>query len=329
MTVQIGYVAAHEQFPVSQLLDLTVGAEQAGFDAMWTSDHFHPWQDNQGHGGHAWITLAALTQRTQQLLIGTGVTCPTFRNNPAIVAQAFATLANLAPGRVFLGLGTGEAINEVPTGGGWGGYRERADRLVESIAIIRALWEQEWVSFEGTYHRVQQANLYDKPVTPIPVYIAAGGPKTARLAGLYGDGLISVGGISRNTVIGAFEEGARAAGKDPATLPRLLEFYAIVGDRETALPAARLWQFGAAHDGMFDVSDPRKVQRLAEERATPEALIDRWTVSRDPEVHVQKLVDLASQGFTHIFVHSPQADQEQFIEFYGQEVLPELRHRVG
>jgi alkanesulfonate monooxygenase SsuD/methylene tetrahydromethanopterin reductase-like flavin-dependent oxidoreductase (luciferase family) len=138
-----------------------------------------------------------------------------------------------------------------------------------------------------------------------------------------------VGGISRNTVIGAFEEGARAAGKDPATLPRLLEFYAIVGDRETALPAARLWQFSAAHDGMFDVSDPREVQRLAEDRATPEALVDRWTVSRDPEVHVQKLVDLASQGFTHIFVHSPQADQEQFIEYYGQEVLPELRHRIG
>jgi alkanesulfonate monooxygenase SsuD/methylene tetrahydromethanopterin reductase-like flavin-dependent oxidoreductase (luciferase family) len=164
---------------------------------------------------------------------------------------------------------------------------------------------------------------------PVPLYIAAGGPKTARLAGLHGDGLITVLGIKPTTEIGAYQYGAPAAGKDPATLPRLLEFYAIVGDRETALPAARLWQFGAAHEGMFDVADPREVQRMAEERANPEVLVDRWTVSRDPAVHVQKLVDLAGQGFTHIFVHSPQADQEHFIEFYGQEVLPEVRYQVG
>jgi TAT-translocated FGD2 family F420-dependent dehydrogenase len=329
MTVQIGYVAAHEQFPASQLLDLTARAEQAGFDAMWTSDHFHPWQDNQGHAGHAWITLAALTQRTGRIVMGTGVTCPTYRNNPAIVAQAFATLANLAPGRIFLGLGTGEAINEVPTGGGWGNYRERADRLVESITIIRALWEQEWVSFEGKYHRLQQANLYDKPVQPVPMYVAAGGPKTGRLAGLHADGLITVGGISSASVIGAFEEGARAAGKDPAAMPRLIEFYAIAGDRQIALPGARLWQFGAAHEGIFDVSDPREVQRIAEEKATPEELVDRWTVSPDPAVHVQALVNLARQGYTHIFVHSPQTNQEYFIDFYGQEVLPELHRHLA
>ena len=328
MTPLFGYIAAHEQFAVPRLLETTILAEQAGFDAMWASDHFHPWQDNQGHAGHAWVTLAALTQRTTSLLLGTGVTCPTFRNNPAIVAQAFASLGVLAPGRVFLGLGTGEALNERPTGGGWGPYAERAERLVEAIAIIRSLWEQDWVSFDGRYHRIEQARLFDKPPAPIPIYVAAGGPKSARLAGQYGDGLVTVGGIFGDRgerVLGAFEEGARAAGKDPSRMARLVEVFVVVGDAQTALPGARLWQFSGAIEGLFEIADPREIRRVAEQRTTPERVLASWIVSPDPAVHVAALLELAGQGFTHIFLHAPQEDQERFIAVYGGEVLPAVR----
>src|SRR5947209_17064388 len=141
----ISFVLSQEQFFITQLLELGIAAEQAGFDAVWASDHFHPWQDNQGHAGFAWATLAALGQRTARIALGTGVTCPTYRYNPAIVAQGFASLSLLYPGRVFLGVGTGEAMNEVPTGGGWGPYSERAARLVEAVRVIRRLWTGEWV----------------------------------------------------------------------------------------------------------------------------------------------------------------------------------------
>ena len=332
MAPRFGYVAAHEQFPAPELIDLTVLAEEAGFDAMWASDHFHPWQDNQGHAGQAWVTLAALTQRTHRMLIGTGVTCPTFRYNPAIVAQTFASLAMLAPGRVFLGLGTGEAVNEMPAGGGWGPYKERSERLVEAIAIIRALWSRQWVTFEGRYHRVEQARLYDVPDQPIPIYIAASGPLSGRIAGVHGDGLVTVGGIfgeQGRKVVAAFEDGAREAGKDPASLARMVEVYAVVGDQGTALPAARKWQFGAAIDGLFEVPDPREIQRLGEERATPEAVTKNWIVSPDPTAHAKALADLAGHGFTHIFVHPPQDDQRRFIDFYGRDVLPAVRRATA
>jgi TAT-translocated FGD2 family F420-dependent dehydrogenase len=328
----LGYIASHEQFPVPLLLETTALAEQAGFDAMWASDHFHPWMDNQGHAGHAWITLAALTQRTRALTLGTGVTCPTFRNNPAIVAQAFASLGVLAPGRVFLGVGTGEALNEVPSGGGWGRYAERSTRLIEAITIIRSLWEQEWVSYHGTYHHIEQARIYDKPSQPIPIYIAAGGPKSGHLAGQHGDGLVTVGGVfgERGTkVLSAFEEGARAAGKDPATMARLVEVFVVLGDEEEALPAARLWQFSGAVEGLFDVPDPREIQRLAEERTTPQAAMRSWIISPDPAVHAAALVEIANQGFTHLFIHATQQDQRHFIEVYGQEVLPAVRRATG
>ena len=323
-----GYVASHEQFPVPLLLDTTVLAEQAGFEAMWASDHFHPWQDTQGHAGHAWVTLAALTQRTQRLVLGTGVTCPTFRNNPAIAAQAFASLGVLAPGRIFLGVGTGEALNEVPTGGGWGRYAERSARLVEAITIIRALWDQDWVSYHGTYHHIEQARLFDKPTQPVPIYVAASGPKSGFLAGQHGDGLVTVGGIfgdQGQRVLEAFDAGARAAGKDPTALAKLVEVFAVVGDEDAALPGARLWQFSGAIDGLFEVADPREIRRLAEERTTPRAVLKSWIVSPDPAVHAAALSALAQQGFTHIFVHAPQEDQHRFIEVYGNEVLPAVR----
>lgn len=327
MAPVVGYVASHEQFAPSDLIEYAVAAEKAGFDALWTSDHFHPWQDNQGHAGHAWITLAAMGQRTERLLLGTGITCPTYRYNPAEVAHAFASLGVLYPGRIFLGVGTGEALNEVPAGGGWGPYRERAERLAEAITLMRRLWTEDWVDFEGRYYRLQGAKLYDRPPRPIPVYVAASGPRSARLAGQHSDGWITDAATltDRKDIVRAFEEGARAAGKDPDVMPRLVELYVFVGEREEALEAARLWQFHAIAGQLLNMSDPRQIQRYAEENSTPEREIEQWAVGTDPRTHVDAIKKLVEAGVTHVFVHSAQRDQRRFIDFYGREVLPALR----
>jgi TAT-translocated FGD2 family F420-dependent dehydrogenase len=322
----IGYHAAHEQFTASELVRFAPMAEEAGFDGLWVTDHFHPWQDNQGHAGHAWITLAAIGQRTQRLLLGTGVTCPTYRFHPAEVAHGFATLAGLHPGRIFLGVGIGEAINEYPFAG-YGPYRERAARLVEAIGLIRQLWSGEWVDFEGRYFRAKGAKLYDKPPQPIPIYVAAFGPKSARMAGEHGDGWVTNAEVLvwLPHCYEAFQEGARAASKDPSTMPRLAELIVIAGDRDEALEAARFWQFAAIPFEALGIPDPREVQRLAEERSSPEQIIPRWVVSPEPEAHIEAIRWLAEHGATHVFIHAPQPDQPRLIRFYGEHVIPAVK----
>lgn len=225
------YVLSSEQFAVPQLVKCGQEAERAGFDGVWTSDHFQPWQPNEGHSGSAWVTLAALTQRTSRLTMGTGVTCPSFRYRPAVVAQAWGSLSQLAPGRVFLGVGAGENLNEGAAGGGWGRYQERASRLVESVGIIRALWTGDPVKAEGEFWSVD-ARLYDPPASPIPIYIAAGGPKSARIAGLHGDGMIMGASDLRKKpdLKAARDAAAREAGRK-GLQPIVVEHWAVAGDR--------------------------------------------------------------------------------------------------
>src|SRR5688500_4723952 len=151
--VAVGFVLSHEQFAQPELVELGVAAEEAEFDMIWCSDHFHPWMDNQGHSGQAWMTIAALGQRTERIAMGTGVTCPTYRYHPAIVAQSFASLGVLYPGRIFLGVGSGEAVNEQAATGQWGGYDERAERLEEAVMLIRELWSGKWVKHDGRYYQ--------------------------------------------------------------------------------------------------------------------------------------------------------------------------------
>jgi TAT-translocated FGD2 family F420-dependent dehydrogenase len=327
MMARVGFVLSHEQFPAPELVNLGIAAEHAGFDELWTSDHFHPWQDNQGHSGQAWITLAALGQRTRSIPFGTGVTCPSFRYRPAVVAQAFASLAVLSPGRVFLGLGSGEALNEVPAGGGWDDASGRFERMVEAGRLIRTLWTGEWVTHRGKYYQVENARIYDPPPQPLPIYIAASGRRSARAAGELGDGWITLSGsVHRPEVREAFREGARAAGKDPERLRVLVESYVIVGGAAEAEEAARLWRFiGVGADGLLDQPDPREIQRVAEERTALEDVSRNWVVSEDPGVHVVAIQKLTEMGATDVFIHSGQHDQQRVIEFYGRKVLPRLR----
>lgn len=320
------FALQNEQFTTPQLLNYGVAAEEAGFDGVWASDHFQPWQSNQGHAGSAWVLLAALTQRTKRVHMGTGVTCPIFRFNPAVIAQNWASLSLLAPGRVFLGVGTGEKFNEAASGGGWASYEERSCKTVEAVKIIRELWEGDYTQFKGRTWTVD-AKLYDPPAVPIPLYIAATvGQQTARLAGLYGDGLVTAGSVlkTKPEVKSGWEEGVREAGGDPTSKPILVEHWAMAGSETDAREGAEKWLFinNAWEPGYFDNLSPLDIQAKAEREVNVDDVLKSWTVSNDPKVHLNALKELVDAGATHIVIHSASPNQLETIDFYGREVLP-------
>lgn len=323
---EIGF-ALSEQFPASQLIEYGVAAEQAGFDRVWFADHIHPWQDNQGHATSAWVAMAAFGQRTERITFGSGVTCPTYRYHPTVVAQTYATLGLLYPGRVFLGIGTGEALNEQSTTGQWGPYAERAERFTEAVEIIRELYKGDWVSYHGKHFQVQHAKIYDLPEQPVPVYIAAEGPKAMRLAGKYGDGLITdAKSALMPKMREAFAAGAREAGKDPAKLPILAEHFVVVGGKAEAEEAGKYWRFiPKAWDEFVNNPDPRDIQRRAEAEVSDEKLFENWVISEDPEEHAKEIQKLIDSGVTQVYIHSGQLDQQRVIAFFGKEVLPRLK----
>lgn len=324
---KIGYVLSSEQFPADQLVVYAAAAEKVGFDLAWSSDHFQPWQDNEGHSSFAWATLAAASQRTEKMILGTGVTCPSYRYHPSIVAEAFATLGILAPGRVFLGVGTGEALNEAAAGAGWGAYPERAERLVEALQIIRKLWSGDWITHKGQHWVIEKARLYDIPKSPVPIWIAANGPKSARLAGQYGDGWITtMTALQDKQIRKAFEEGAREAGKDPTRLEIVLESFAVVGSKEHAKEGAKRWRFlsKAWEPRFLSNPDPVSIQQRARAEIPLAEAIKDWTVGAEPEVHLKALKKMFEAGATTVLVHSPQKDQIGFLDWYGRNVLPAM-----
>lgn len=320
----IGFMLPHEQFPVPKLVQLGEAAERAGFGLLATSDHLQPWQDNEGHSGEAWVTMAALGERTRKAWIGPTVTCPSFRYNPAVVAEAFASLSLLYPGRIFLGLGSGEALNEQAAIGSWPKWQERSERLIEAADIIRNLWRGQQVSHKGTYYSVN-AKLYDAPASPIPLIMAANGPKAMRRAGQYADGLIADPKTWKQHK-SEFEAGARAAGKDPARMPILIEHYVVVGNQDDAKKAAELWRFGPkAFKSYYNVRDPEEIRRRADSEIPLDQVYSEWPVSTDPTVHIKKVQELFDSGATIANIHSGQPEQERVIDFYGKEVLPKVR----
>ena len=318
------FMLGHEQFTAPELVRLGTLASRSGFHILSSSDHLQPWQANQGHAGQAWVTMAALGAQAHGWM-GTTVTCPTFRYNPAVVAQAFASLSQLYPGRVFLGVGSGEALNEQVATGVWPKWQERWDRLIEAITIIRELWTGQDVSFKGKYYNVN-ARLYDPPAKPIPLLTAANGKKSMRLAGQHGDGLVT-DPLSWKKYKTEWEEGARASGKDPASMPVLIEQYVVVGDQQTGRQAAELWRFGPkAWKGLYNVPSPVEIQRKADAETKIEEVTQSWPISTDPAVHVKKMRELFDSGATIVNVHSGQPDQARVIEFYGSHVLPAFKH---
>lgn len=337
MTLRIGYKASAEQFAPRQLLDYAVHAEQVGLDSVFVSDHFQPWQHVGGHAPFSLAWLAAAGERTERVLLGTSVLTPTFRYHPAVVAQAFGTLGALHPDRLVLGVGTGEALNEVAVGADaatWPGFTERFARLREAVTLIRRLWREERVSAEGPYYRTTNATVYDRPEQPIPIYVAAAGPVVARYAGRSGDGLICTSGKGQELyvekLLPAVQEGAAKAGRDAAAVDRLIEIkLSYDRDPQQALANCRFWApLSLSAEHKHGVDDPLEMQRLGDE-LTDEQVATRWIVTADPEHAVEEIWQYVRWGFTHLVVHGPGHDQRRFLDQFSHDVLPALRERAG
>ena len=326
----LGWKASAEQFGPRDLLELGIAAEEAGFGSIVVSEHFHPWRDTDGHAPFSFAWLAAIGQRTRRARLGTSVVSPGFRYHPAIVAQAVATLAVLTPGRVFLGVGSGEAMNEVPvTVAEWPAPRERQLRLREAIVLIRKLWSDDYVTHEGEHFRTREAKIFDKPTEPVPILVAAGGPKAARMAGELGDGIIVTSGkkpeLYRDELVPGLERGAREAGKDPARLERMIEMKVSYDtDRARALADTREWAaLALPEEAKRGVQDPREMERRSREGA--DNAHTRFIVSSDPAEVVERIRPYLELGFTHLVFHLPGRDQRRSIELVGRDVLPRLR----
>jgi len=333
MTIRFGYKASSEQFGPRELLDYAVGAEENGFDSVFLSDHLQPWMHEGGHAPAALPWLGAAGQATSRVLLGTSVLTPTFRYHPGVIAQEFATLGSMYPERIILGVGTGEALNEVTLGQSWPDPPERFQRMKEAILLIRELWRGERVSYDGTFYRVSNATIYDRPDTEVPIYIGASGPAATRLAGRMADGWITTSGkdasLYTDTLIPAFEEGL-AKGGDRTGVDRMLEVkVSFRPDREKALENTRFWApLALSPEEKTGVHDPLEMQRLAE-KLPIERAASRFIVSDDPDKHVAQIQRYLDLGFTHLVFHDPGHDQADFLELYGRDVLPKLRAAVA
>ncbi len=330
MAIRLGYKASAEQFGPTELLGYGVLAEEVGFDSVFVSDHLQPWRHDGGHAPAALPWLGALGARTERVVIGTSVLTPTFRYHPAVIAQAFATLGMLFPGRVILGVGSGESLNEVPLGLDWPDNKERFARLKEAITLIKQLWAAERVDFEGTYYSTEKATIYDRPDTPVPLYIGASGPAATRMAGRVADGFITTSGkpdaLYRDTLLPALTEGAEKAGRSRDDLDLLIEMkVSFDRDLETARQDTRHWSaLALSPEEKTGVEDPIEMQRLSD--ALPvERAQSRWIVSNDPDEHVDKIRRYLDLGFRHLVFHAPGPEQASFLRLYGAEVLPRLR----
>jgi coenzyme F420-dependent glucose-6-phosphate dehydrogenase len=331
--LRIGYKASAEQFGPRRLLDLAVAAEGHGFESVWTSDHFQPWRHTDGHAPNALAWLGAAGQATQRITLGTSVLTPTLRYNPAVVAQAFATLGCLAPGRIVLGVGTGESLNEIVVGETWPEQKERFHRLKESVQLIGRLFREELVTFEGEFYRTQNATLYDRPDEPVPIYIAASGPAAARLAGRVAEGFIATSGkgaeLYTDELLPAVADGIEKAGRADGDVERMIEMkVSFDTDRARALADTRLWAaLALPGDQKTGVHDPREMERLA--RSVEDVAHRRWLVSDDPEEHVEQIRPYVEWGFSHLVFHFPGEDQERAMALYAEHILPRLRSRFG
>ncbi len=324
-----GWKAGAEQFTPADLLTSAIEAEQASFDLLDVSDHFHPWSDD-GQAVFAWTWLGAVAARTQHMVLGTGVTCPTLRYHPSIIAQAAATLACLAPGRVYLGVGTGEALNEFASVGAWPEYNERQARLGEAIDLIRMLWTGEEVTYEGTYYQTHKARIYSPPAQPIPIYISSLVPQSAYFAGKYGDGLFTVGGKQPTVyreLLQHFTQGAQEAGKNATHLPKLIELNVeYAQDTDEAITNHLKYWAGTYIPALFDQKIYTPAMSAENGQiVTAEAVKKASCVSSNAEDHIQFAQQFIDLGFDHLIFHSARQDQQAFIKAYGRDVLSKLR----
>jgi coenzyme F420-dependent glucose-6-phosphate dehydrogenase len=317
--VEIGYALSSEEHTPTDLVRYARRAEEAGFTFALISDHYHPWITRQGHSPFVWSVIGGIAQATQRLVLGTGVTCPTMRIHPAIIAQAAATAAAMMPGRFFLGVGTGENLNEHILGDRWPAYDMRQEMLEEAVKVIRLLWQGDTLTYRGVHYTVENACIYTLPEQLPPIMVAAGGPRAAEAAGRIGDGLITT--APEEEILKRFDaEGGTGKprygqlsvcwAQDEATARRIAYEYwptaAVKGELNQELPTPAHFEQAA---------------KMVREEDVAQAII----CGPDPERHIAGVKEFTEAGYEHVYIHQIGPDQEGFFRFYEREVLPKLR----
>jgi coenzyme F420-dependent glucose-6-phosphate dehydrogenase len=322
---------AMEQFPPSGIVSQAEAAERAGFDAVNVSDHFQPWWE-PGESGHAWVTLGAIGRATERIAIGTGVTAPVFRHNPAVTAQAFTTLEELFPGRAFLGVGSGEALNEVPCGMEWPSVPEQVDRLDEALEIVGRLFDGERLDHRGRFYRTEAAYLHTRPERRVPIYVSAFGPKAAGVAARRGDGVWTLADPElAPDVIDAYRGACEDAGREPGEII-LQAGFSWAEDDDAALEGARVWKSAQVSEYFTDDwHDPRAMYENAERQISDDEFREAFIASSDAQVHADRVREVEQMGATVVCLQNASgADPLGGLGFYGEKVLPALRGaRVG
>jgi len=336
LPLKLGYKASAEQFGPRELVEIAVAAEGHGMESVAVSDHFQPWRHEGGHAPFSLSWMAAVGERTSTVQIGTSVMTPTFRYNPAVIAQAFATMGCLYPGRIMLGVGTGEALNEIAAGFAgagpqlWPDFKERFARLRESIRLMRQLWTEDRVDFQGDYYSTHGASIYDRPDVPIPVYIAAGGPVVARYVGREGDGFICTSGkgmeLYTEQLLPAVQEGVEKVGRDTDQIDKMIEIkLSYDTDYDTALENTRFWApLALSKEQKHDITDPMEMERAADELPI-ETVASRWIVGNDPDAVVADIKKYVDAGLNHLVFHAPGQDQRRFLDLFERDLAPRLR----
>ena len=313
--VQIGYTLSSEEHEANTLVRNAQMAEDAGFAFLSISDHFHPWVEAQGHAPFVWAVIGGIATATERIPLGTGVTCPTVRTHPAIIAHAAATVATMMPGRFFLGVGSGEALNEHITGERWPETEIRLEMMEEAVEVIRLLWQGGNQSFHGTYYTVENARIYDLPEEQIPIVVSATGPKAAEVAGRIGDGLWNT---SPDKKINEIYERAGGSG------PRYVQVTVCWGEnRDRALQTAhRIWPNSAIPGELSqELPTPTHFEQAAK-LVTPEKVAEGIVLGTDPQPYLEKVEAWVQAGYDHIYFHQIGPDQEGFIRFAEREILP-------
>lgn len=322
-----GYAAMAEQFSGTEIIEYSKTAEDNGWTGLMVSDHYHPWVPSQGQSPFVWSLLGALGVATK-LRMGTGVTPPGWRYHPAILAQAAATLEAMFPGRFYLGLGAGEALNEHVTGQYWPEAVTRLEMLAESIEIIRKLFSGKVVKHKGQYFTLETARLYTMPKTPPPIFVATSGPVNAERTGRTCDGIITVGAADEKIrmLMERFEKGAFDAGKDPFKMPRIIQLHVswAASDDAAVDQAVKEWPNGGMNFPKQDIRNPEDFEAM-QKLVRPENFKGRVFMSADLEkhtAHIQHYIDL---GFNEVYIHNVGRNQAKFIEAYGKEVIPNIK----
>ncbi len=327
--MKFGWKAGPEQFDPQYLLDCSIEAERAGFDFIDSSDHFHPWSE-EGNGSFVWTWFGAVAAKTKTIEMGPCVTSPIIRYHPAIIAQAAVTVALLSNNRFYLGIGTGEALNEYSSTGIWPGYVQRQSMMGEAIMIMKSLWTGDEVTFEGDYYNLKKAKLYTLPSQSIPLYISSLDPGSSYFAGNHGDGLITVGGKNPTIytqIMKEFKSGAKDNGKNTSTMPHLIELGVEYTDHpDEVLQTRKKYWAGTLIPALFNqnIYTPAMSAKNGEPVGS-DTMKKSYCISDNPEDFVLYVIQYNKIGFTHLIFHSAQMDQIGFIQKFGHDILPKLR----